>query len=138
MTPAILKATCPAATDALPVCPARESATVVATITDLDRGVLVRIEGDGAILGVEKLQLAFVQVTARRTPLAVLDLSLMTFLSSLGMGQLVRLRRDLGRWNGRVKIASCPPAIRQRWRGRAWPISSSFTPRSRKLSRRRE
>jgi anti-anti-sigma factor len=45
--------------------------------------------------------------------LAVLDLSQVTFLSSLGMGLLVRLSRDLGRWNGRVKIANCPPAIRE-------------------------
>jgi len=37
----------------------------------------------------------------------------MTFLSSLGMGQLVALRRDLGRWGGRVKIACCPPAIQE-------------------------
>ena len=91
--------------------PARRS--LAATLIDLDCGVLVRIAGDVGIAGLEQLEFAFARVIARRTRLAVLDLSQVTFLSSLGMGQLVRVRRDLGRWNGRVKIANCPPAIRE-------------------------
>ena len=86
---------------------------LAATIIDLDCGVLVRIEGYAGIAGLEKLQFAFTLVIARRTPLAVLDLSQLTFISSLGMGQLVRLSRDLGRWKGRVRIVNCPPAIRE-------------------------
>ena len=86
---------------------------LAATIIDLACGVIVRIEGDVGIAGLEKLQFAFARVIARRTPLAVLDLSQVTSLSSLGMGQLVRLSRDLSRWKGRVTIANCPPAIRE-------------------------
>jgi anti-sigma B factor antagonist len=85
----------------------------VATLIDLDCGALVRIAGEACIVGLEKLQFAFARLIARRTRLAILDLCQLTFLSSLGMGQLVRLHRDLGRWNGRVKIASCPAAIRE-------------------------
>jgi anti-anti-sigma factor len=83
------------------------------TLSDFEGGILVRIEGEAGIVGLEKLELAFTQVLARRTRLTVLDLSLLTFVSSLAMGQLVRLRRGLNRWDGCVKIASCPPAIRE-------------------------
>jgi anti-anti-sigma factor len=98
---------------AQPASPPRERATLVATISDLDGGVLVRIEGEAGTVGLDRLEFVFARVIARRTQLAVLDLTHLTFLSSLAMGQLVRLRRDLGRWNGRVKIASCPPLIRE-------------------------
>jgi anti-anti-sigma factor len=83
------------------------------TISDFDGGVLVRLEGEAGILGLEKLQFAFARVIARRSRLAVLDLSQLTYVTSLAIGQLVRLQRDLGRWNGRVKIASCPAVIRE-------------------------
>jgi anti-anti-sigma factor len=86
---------------------------LAATIIDYDWGVLVRVEGEAGIVGVAKLQLAFARVTARRALLAVLDLSHLTFVSSLAIGELVRLRRDLRRWYGCVKIANCPLAIRQ-------------------------
>jgi anti-anti-sigma factor len=90
-------------------CPAQ----LTPTITVLDRGVIVRLAGKAGILEVETLTQAFAQVVARRPLLAVLDLSQLTSLSSLAIGELVRLRRDLGRWNGRVTIASCPAAIRR-------------------------
>jgi anti-anti-sigma factor len=91
----------------------RDSSTLLATLMDLDCGVLVRIEGEAGIVGLEKLQFAFARVIARRSRLAILDLSGLTSLSSLAIGQLVRLHRDLGRWDGRVKIARCPAVIRE-------------------------
>jgi anti-anti-sigma factor len=90
-----------------------ERTTLAATITELEGGVLVRLEGDAGILGVEQLQMAFTQVIARRAVLAVLDFSHLKLMSSLAIGLLVRLWRDLSRWNGCVRIASCPPVIRQ-------------------------
>jgi len=98
--------------DAQPAPLPRERATLVVTISDLDSGVLVRLEGEAGTLGLQRLQLVFARIIARRTRLAVLDLSHLTFLSSLAIGELMRLRRDLGRWNGLVRIASCPPLIR--------------------------
>jgi anti-anti-sigma factor len=86
---------------------------MLVAILDLDCGVLVRIQGEAQITGLEKLQFTFARVIARRSRLAVLDLAELAFLSSLAMGQLVRLSRDLGRWNGRVVIANCPPVIRE-------------------------
>jgi anti-anti-sigma factor len=93
--------------------PLGEKAKLIATLIDLDGGVLVRVEGEARTFGLEQFQFVLARVIARRARLAVLDLALLTFLSSLAMGQLVRLRRDLDRWNGRVKIAGCPPLIRE-------------------------
>ena len=109
----ILEASPLAAVDARAARPPQERTTLVVTIADFDGGVLVRIEGEAAIVGLEKLEFAFLRVLARRAPVAVLDLSHLTFVSSLAIGQLVQLRRDLNRWNGRVKIAGCPPAVRE-------------------------
>ena len=102
-----------AAVDARAARPRQESTTLAVTISDFDGGVLVRLEGEAGIIGLDKLAFAFTRVLARRVRLAVLDFSHLTFLSSLAMGQLVRLSRDLGRWNGRVQIASCRPEIRE-------------------------
>jgi anti-anti-sigma factor len=103
----------PAAVETRPARPLPGKSTLAAAFSDLARGVLVRVEGEAGVTGLETLQIAFTQVLSRRPPLAVLDLSRLSFVSSLAIGQLVRLYRDLNRWNGRVRIVSCPPAIRQ-------------------------
>jgi anti-anti-sigma regulatory factor len=92
---------------------ASASAGLIANIIHNDRTVIVRIEGQAGVAGLEQLHLPFLQLVARRTAVAVFDFSLLTILSSLVMGQMVRLRRDIGRWNGCVRIACCPPAIRE-------------------------
>src|SRR5262249_54491776 len=45
--------------------------------------------------------------------LVLLDFSELTLLSSLAMGLLVRFRRDLARWGGRVRIAGAQPSVRE-------------------------
>jgi anti-anti-sigma factor len=99
--------------DIPPASPPRHAAPLAATIIDLDCGVLVRVEGEACIVGLEMFQFALARVVARRARLAVLDLAQLTLVSSLAIGLLVRLQRDLNRWNGCVKIASCRPAIRE-------------------------
>jgi anti-anti-sigma factor len=108
-----LEASTPASVDASPEAPAQEEAALVTTIFDLDFGVIVRVEGEAGVVGTEKLGLALARVIARRAPLAILDLAELIFLSSLAMGQLVRLSRDLARWGGRVKIACCRAVVRE-------------------------
>jgi anti-anti-sigma factor len=103
----------PAPASTSPTPPAQEKAPLVATIFDLDFGVIVRVEGEASVDEIEKFGFVCARVTARRAPLAVLDLAELTFLSSLAMGQLVRLSRDLFRWGGRVKLAGCRPVIRE-------------------------
>ena len=74
-------------------------------------GVIVHLEGEGDMAGVEPLQLALLPLLARRVPLAILDLSDLTFLSSLVMEALVSFRRSLARWGGCVRIAGVRPEL---------------------------
>jgi anti-anti-sigma factor len=71
----------------------------------------VRLEGEAGIHAADRMQLILMRLVARRMPLVVVDLSGLTFLSSLAMGALVRFCRDLGRWGGRLKLAAIPPVI---------------------------
>jgi anti-anti-sigma factor len=93
--------------------PSRPKAALVVRITDLDRAVVVSLAGEAHTDNVQPLQFALARLLARRVPLAVLDCSALTLLSSLAMGILVGLRRDLGRWQGRVKLAGVGPPIEQ-------------------------
>ena len=76
-------------------------------------GVLLRLEGAVGVHAVDRMPfiVMLMRLVARRPPLVVVDLSGVTFLSSLAMGALVGFRRDLGRWGGRVKLAAIPPLI---------------------------
>jgi anti-anti-sigma factor len=74
-------------------------------------GVLLRLEGEAGVRAPDRMQFILMRLVARRIPLVVVDLSGLTFLSSLAMGALVGFRRDLGRWGGRVKLAAIPPLI---------------------------
>jgi anti-anti-sigma factor len=76
-------------------------------------GVLLCLKGAAGVHAVDRMPftLMLMRLVARRPPLVVVDLSGVTFLSSLAMGALVGLRRDLGRWGGRVKLAAIPPMI---------------------------
>jgi anti-anti-sigma factor len=86
-------------------------APLTVTIADLTHAVVVRLEGSASFNNLDRLQLALIRLVARRTPLAVLDLSGLTFIASLAMGVLVTFRRDLGRWGGRVRVAGARPEI---------------------------
>ena len=80
-------------------------------VTETTWGVLLRLEGEAGVRAVDRMQFILMRLVARRTPLVVVDLSGVTFLSSLAMGALVGFSRDLGRWGGRVKLAAIPPLI---------------------------
>jgi anti-sigma B factor antagonist len=86
-------------------------ATLVVRITDLDQGVVVSVAGEASTDNLQPLEFALARLLARRVPLAVLDCSALTLLSSLAMGMLVGLRRDLGRWQGCVILACLTPPI---------------------------
>jgi len=86
-------------------------ATLGVRITDLDRAVVVSVAGEAGTDNLQPLEFALARLLARRVPLAVLDCSALTLLSSLAMGMLVGLRRDLGRWQGCVKLACLTPPI---------------------------
>jgi anti-anti-sigma factor len=83
------------------------------SLADLPGGVLLCVAGAAGIAGLERLDFLLTRLLARRPPVVVLDLSGLSLLSSLAMGMLVRFRRDLARWGGRVTIAGACPAIRE-------------------------
>jgi anti-sigma B factor antagonist len=102
-----------AATLALAAPPRQPKAGLVVRITDLDRAVVVRLAGEASTDNLQPLECALARLLAHRVPLAVLDCSALTLLSSLAMGMLIGLRRDLGRWQGCVKLARLGPPIEQ-------------------------
>src|SRR6516225_1570445 len=71
-------------------------------------GVLLRLEGEAGVHAVDRMSfiLMLMRLVARRPPLVVVDLSGLTFLSSLAIGALVGFCRELGRFGGRVKLAA--------------------------------
>jgi anti-sigma B factor antagonist len=101
-----------AATLAVPAPRWRPRTALVVGIRDVDRAVVVSVADEASTDDLHPLEFALARLLARRVPLAVIDCSALTLLSRLAMGMLVRLRRDLGRWQGRVKLACLPPPIR--------------------------
>jgi anti-sigma B factor antagonist len=93
--------------------PRQPKAALVVRITDLDRAAVVSLAGEACTDNLQRLEFALARLLARRVPLAVLDCSALTVLSSLAMGMLVGLRRDLGRWHGCVKLVGVGPLIEQ-------------------------
>jgi anti-anti-sigma factor len=97
-----------------PGLPLRQPKAALAVhITEVDRAVVVSLAGEASTDNLRPLELALARVLARRVPLAVLDCSALTLLSSLAMGMLISLRRDLGRWQGCVKLACVPSRIEE-------------------------
>jgi anti-anti-sigma factor len=80
---------------------------------ETDEILLIHVAGAVGITGLDTLQVTLAQALARRATLVVLDLGQVTALSSLGLGLLVRFRRDLARWNGRLTLVNCPDQIQQ-------------------------
>jgi len=95
------------------LCPKQPKAGLVVGINNLDRAVVVTLAGGASTDNLQSLEFALARLLAHRVPLVVLDCSALTMLSSLAMGMLVGLRRDLGRWQGCVKLAGVAPPIEQ-------------------------
>jgi hypothetical protein len=107
----------------------------VAQIHGLGPATLIRLEGKAGVPAVESLAIVFARLAARRVRLVVVELSGLTLLSRRALGALVGLWRDLGRWGGRLRLASTPRPSRRRSRRRASPTCSICTARSKRPSR---
>jgi anti-anti-sigma factor len=95
------------------VSPTQPKAGLVVCITELDEAVVVSLTGAASTDNLQPLEFALARLLAHRLPLAVLDCTALTMLSSLALGMLVGFRRDLGRWHGCVKLAGVSPPIEQ-------------------------
>jgi len=78
-----------------------------------DDAYVVRIQGSASALEAEKLERSINGLIARRPERVVVDLSAVTFLSSLGMGVLVSLYRSLQHFSGTVRLAAPQEMVRE-------------------------
>jgi len=75
------------------------------------RGLVVRIGGHIDMRAAEALSERLTPIGARRPALAVLDLSGVTFIGSMGLAAIVTFRKAVTRWGGRVPLAAVPQRI---------------------------
>ena len=75
------------------------------------RGLIVRIGGHVDMKAAEALADRLTPIGARRPALAVLDLSGVTFIGSMGLAAIMSLRKTVTRWGGRVRLAAVPQRI---------------------------
>jgi anti-anti-sigma factor len=83
----------------------------VAQIHGRGPATLIRLEGEAGMPAVDSLAIVFARLAARRVRLVVVDLAGRPCLSRLALGALDGLRRDLGRWGGRLRLAATPPRL---------------------------
>jgi anti-anti-sigma factor len=75
------------------------------SINETPAEVIVRVAGEVRLGQVDELAAALLCLSARRPALVTLDLSGLSFISSLAMGVLVTFRRGVVRAGGRVRLA---------------------------------
>ena len=81
-------------------------------IIESEHNVIVRLRGDASIGAADDLDRSLLTLSARRPPLVVFDLQELTFVSSLGLGILLRFQQGLERFGGRVRYAGAQRQIR--------------------------
>lgn len=85
--------------------------SLLCTVEDVSEGILVRIRGQADTAATAEIDRSFLRVTAGRPRLVVLDLSEMSFVSSLAMGSLMNLHRAVTRQGGRLRLAAVQPLV---------------------------
>jgi anti-anti-sigma factor len=78
---------------------------VEVSIKETPAEVTVRVVGEASLGQVDQLTAALLCLSARRPKLVNLDLSGLSFVSSLAMGVLVAFRRGVVRAGGQVRLA---------------------------------
>jgi stage II sporulation protein AA (anti-sigma F factor antagonist) len=79
-------------------------------IETLPGATVVHVKGECAIT-LQPLEAMFLQLSAQRPKLVVLDLAGVTFISSLGMGSILAFRRGLALHGGSVRLAAAQPLV---------------------------
>ena len=85
--------------------------TLSCTVDDLPQGCLICIRGRADTDAAVEIDRAFLQVTAVRPKLVVLDLSEMNFIASLIIGSLINLNKAVTRRGGRLRLAALQPLV---------------------------
>ena len=76
-----------------------------------DSHVVVRLRGEPSIDGVRTVELKFTASTASRRTHAIVDMSEVTFLASLGMGMLLQVARALASGKHRIVLVAPQDAV---------------------------
>jgi anti-anti-sigma factor len=79
-------------------------------LVNVPAGTILRLSGELG-LRMDNVEIAFNRLAAQRPPIAVIDLTKLAFISSLGMGLLVRLRQGLAPHRGVVRIAGASQQV---------------------------
>lgn len=80
------------------------------------KAVVVAIRGDAGMAFVGQLQQELSRVLEGKPELVVLDLTDLTFISSMGMGTLVNFRNGVAKGGGTVKLAALKPLLAEAFR----------------------
>ena len=80
-------------------------------VETLPNGTVVHIGGEIRI-DCSALELQLRKVVAQHPMLVVLDLGRLTFISSLGMGCIVGLRKGIAQRGGKVRLAAALPMVK--------------------------
>lgn len=83
----------------------------VETLHAGDSHVVVRLRGELSIDGVRTVELKFTASTASRRTHAIVDMSEVTFLASLGMGMLLQVARALASGKHRMVLVAPQDAV---------------------------
>jgi len=75
--------------------------------------MMVRVKGEAGAKSADDLQRRLLPVTALKPKTLVIDLSDMTFISSIGLGTLLELQRGLALSGGVVRFAAPQPLVRE-------------------------
>jgi anti-sigma B factor antagonist len=86
------------------------SSSVTAETIEMPGAVVVKIAGE-IKTDISELDRQFLRLLASRPSVVVLDLSGLSFCSSLGMGSFMAIRRDLTRRGGKVKLVGLQPMV---------------------------
>jgi anti-anti-sigma factor len=80
------------------------------------KAIVVSIKGDAGMAFVGLLQQELSRVCEAKAELVVLDMSELSFISSMGMGTLVNFRKGVEKCGGTVKIAALQPLLAEAFR----------------------
>jgi anti-anti-sigma factor len=81
-----------------------------AEIVQLQQAVVLKLRGE-IRLDAREAEVQFNRLAAARSPLTIIEMSELTFLSSLGMGLLVALNTGLARVGGKLRLAAVRPDV---------------------------
>src|SRR4051812_40625113 len=86
-------------------------AAIDVQVDQTPRGLVVRVIGEAGVDEIDELDRELHLLTALQPKFVVLDLSQVPYVSSMGIGSLLRFRNDIAQSGGRVVIAAAQKIV---------------------------